>query len=67
MKELLNCLKNPLVRTSLILGILGAAPLWFSGVLVGQGRELLGGALFILYVIIYTIDALVTLTLLLNR
>ena len=66
-KQLKQTLKNPLVRLSLILGILGAPPLWYSGIYVGQGREVLGGVLFIIYVVIYTIDALVTLTLLLKR
>ncbi len=67
LEKLRQTLKNPLVRLSLILGILGAPPLWYSGVFVGQGRELLGGLLFITYVIIYTVDALITLTLLLSR
>ncbi len=66
-KQILQTMKNPLVVLSLVLGILGAPPLWFSGIFVGQGREVLGGVLFIIYVVIYSTDALVTLTLLLKR
>ncbi len=66
-KQLFQTMRNPLVILSLVLGILGAPPLWFSGIFVGQGREVLGGVLFIIYVIIYSVDALVTLTLLLKR
>ncbi len=65
--QLKQTLKNPLVIVSLILGIVGAPPLWFSGILLGEGRELLAGLLFGLYVVIYSTDAVVTLTLLINR
>jgi len=56
--------RNPLIIASLILGILGAPPLYYSGQFIGQGKEFIGGVLFIAYVLIYTADALVTLTLL---
>lgn len=67
LRQVLKSLKNPLVRLSLVLGILGAPPLWMSGIYIGQGREVLGGVFFIIYVLIYSVDALVTLTLLLKQ
>jgi hypothetical protein len=62
-----SSLKNPLVIASLVLGVLGAPPVYFSGIFIGQGQELIGGLLFLIYVVIYTLDALVTLTLLIKR
>ncbi len=66
LRLLLESLKNPFVITSLVLGILGAPPLWFSGICLGNGQEGLALWLFASWVIIYTLDALVTLTLLIN-
>jgi len=66
-KELKQTIQNPQVRLSLILGILGAPPLYLSGIYAGRGQELLGVLCFIIYVVVYTLDALVTLTLLLKR
>lgn len=66
-KVVLQSLKNPLIVASLILGIIGAPFLWFSGTYLGRGQEVLGAVLFIIYVVICTIDALVTLTLLTRR
>ncbi len=66
LRLLLESLKNPFVVTSLILGILGAPPLWYSGIFVGNGQEVWGGLLFLIWIIIYSLDALVTLTLLIN-
>lgn len=65
--QLGKTLKNPLVIVSLMLGIVGAPPLWFSGILLGAGKEMLAGLLFGVYVLIYSADAVVTLTLLINR
>jgi len=67
LKELRDTLRNPLVLLSLGLGILGAPPLYYSGIFSGQGQEFLGASLFVIYVIIYSVDCLVTLTLLLKR
>lgn len=70
MKNLLvdikTALKNPLVKTSLLLGILGAPPLWFSGIYLGEGQEFLAVSLFVIWVLIYTVDCLVTLTIILK-
>ena len=66
-RELWKTLKNPLVVSSLILGIAGAPPLFLSGIYMGDGQVGLGVGLFGIYVVIYTVDALVTLTLLIKR
>jgi len=65
--EVKESLKNPLVKASLLLGLLGAAPLWYSGIFLGEGQEWLGLLLFLLYLAIYTVDCLVTLTIILKR
>ncbi len=67
LKQIYLSLKNPLVLLSLFLGILGAPPLYLSGIFTGRGQEFLGGLCFIVYVVIYTIDSLITLTLLIKR
>ncbi len=66
LKLLSESLKNPFIITSLILGILGAPPLYYSGIYAGNGQEALAGLLFVVWVLVYTLDALVTLTLLVN-
>jgi hypothetical protein len=65
-KQLLESLRNPFVIASLILGILGAPPLWYSGIALGNGQEGLALLLFAVWVILYSIDGLITLTLLIN-
>ena len=67
LRKVLETLKNPLVIVSLVLGILGAPPLYYSGIFMGRGQDALGLFLFSVYVLIYTLDAMVTLTLLINR
>ena len=66
LKLLSESLKNPFIIASLILGILGAPPLWYSGIYAGNGQEGLAALLFVVWVVIYSLDALVTLTLLVN-
>ena len=67
LQKITTSLKNPLVLASLLLGIAGAPPMYYSGIFIGQGKEVLGGLCFIAYVVIYTVDALITLTLIINR
>ncbi len=65
--QIVQTLKNPLVSISMVLGFIGAGALWYSGKFsMVQGQEWVGGLLFIAWVIISSLDALVTLTVLLR-
>jgi len=59
-------IRNPLVIASLILGIIGAPLIWYSGVLLDD-CPILAGVLFACYMIVVTVDAVITLTLIINR
>lgn len=56
MKNLRQVLSNKLILTTLVIWILSAPLLWYSGIFVGQGPIVLGGLLYLAYVLLGIAD-----------